>query len=255
VTQNYPPARHMLRDLQFSFEHDDNDTSRAWMPIVAEVCDATGSVRAGVLATLVDVIGGGLASSVAHPNWIATADLTVHVVGRVEAGATVEARGRVLRAGRTTVVLEVDLADDAEREFGVATMSFSVLPRRDSNPDVSESMRRERTTMATTSSRLTEPIHDALGAQIVDGAIEVPVTDWAKNSMDAMQGGLVALLADLAGERALASAVNDLHIVYLGFGRVGPIRAQAQRLGSRAARIEIFDTGAGNRRMAIASVA
>jgi uncharacterized protein (TIGR00369 family) len=248
VTLNYPPERHMLRDLQFSFEHHGNE-SRAWMPVVEEVCDASGSVRTGVLATLVDVIGGGLAATVAQPNWIATADLTVHVVGRVAAGETIEAQARVLRAGRTTLVLEVDLV-----EVGIATMSFCVLPRRDTNLDVSDSMRSERTTMSTTSSRLTEPIDDALGAQIVDGAIEVPVTDWGKNSMDAMQGGLVALLADLAGERALGAPINDLQIVYLGFGRVGPIRAQVDVLGPRAARVEIIDTGADQRRMAIASV-
>jgi acyl-coenzyme A thioesterase PaaI-like protein len=129
-----------------------------------------------------------------------------------------------------------------------------VLPRRDANLDVSDSMRPERTTMATASSRLAEPIETALGAQIVDGSIEVPVTDWAKNSMDAMQGGLVALLADLAGERALGAPVSDLHIVYLGFGRVGPVRSKVERLGTRAARVEIIDTGADNRRMAIASV-
>jgi acyl-coenzyme A thioesterase PaaI-like protein len=162
----------------------------------------------------------------------------------------VEAQARVLRAGRTTLVLEVDLVD-----VGIATMSFSVLPRRDANLDVSDSMRPERTTMATATSRLSEPIHDAMGAQIVGDAIEVPVTDWAKNSMDAMQGGLVALLADLAGERALGKPVNDLHIVYLGFGRVGPIRAQVEQLGPHAARVEVIDKGADNRRMAIASVA
>ena len=51
------------------------------MPVVPELCTADGSVRAGALATLVDVIGGGLAATVAHPDWIATADLTLHLVG------------------------------------------------------------------------------------------------------------------------------------------------------------------------------
>src|SRR5438552_2029443 len=71
-----------------------------------------GAARAGgALAALVDVIGGGLAARVAQPDWIATADLTLHLTGTATAGA-VEARGRVAHAGRTTVVIEVGLFDD-----------------------------------------------------------------------------------------------------------------------------------------------
>jgi uncharacterized protein (TIGR00369 family) len=90
------------------------------------VCTADGAVRAGALATLVDVIGGGLAATVAHPGWIATADLTLHVVAAVT-GGSVEARARVAHAGRTTVVIEVDLYDDDEVCVGIATMSFFVV--------------------------------------------------------------------------------------------------------------------------------
>ena len=52
------------------------------MPVVPELCGDDGAVRAGALATLVDVIGGGLAATTAHPNWIATADLTLHLTAR-----------------------------------------------------------------------------------------------------------------------------------------------------------------------------
>ena len=37
--------------------------SRAWLPVVPGVCGDDGAVRAGALATLVDVIGGGLAAT------------------------------------------------------------------------------------------------------------------------------------------------------------------------------------------------
>ena len=108
----YPPERHLLRDLRLSFEHGSDRTSRAWMPVAPELCAADGAVRAGALATLVDVIGGGLAAAAAHPGWIATADLTLHLVGAVTAGS-IEARARVVHAGRTTVVIEVGLHDDS----------------------------------------------------------------------------------------------------------------------------------------------
>jgi len=65
----YPPDEHMLRDLRFTFDHGvDGRTSRAWMPVVPEICTDLGHARAGALATLVDVIGGGLAANAAAPN-------------------------------------------------------------------------------------------------------------------------------------------------------------------------------------------
>ena len=108
------------------------------MPVVPELCTSDGAMRAGALATLVDVIGGGLAATVAHPGWIATADLTLHVVGAATQGS-VEARARVAHVGRTTVVIEVELHDDEGADIGIATMSFAVLPRRDDNPDITAS--------------------------------------------------------------------------------------------------------------------
>ena len=139
MAASYPPDRHLLRDLRLHFERGDDSTSRAWMPVVPELCASDGSARAGALATLVDVIGGGLAATAAQPDWIATADLTLHIVGAATSGS-VAANARVVHAGRTTVVIEVELRDDNDHEIGLATMSFARLTRRDTNPDLGASM-------------------------------------------------------------------------------------------------------------------
>jgi len=265
MTAAYPPDDHLLRDLRFTFEHDDDERrSRAWMPVVPELCTDLGHARAGALATLVDVIGGGLAASAAAPGWIATADLTLHLVAAAHPGSIVEARAEVLRAGRTTVVLEVGLADDRDREIGIATMSFAVLPRRDTNPEI-ERIRDSPSTMATAESRLARPLLTELGVHVVDaarGTIEVPVIDWSLNSMGAMQGGVVATVAEVAAETALRAAtgeplvVADLTLTYLGFGRVGPIRSEVEVLGTGvghgSARVELVDAGAESRQMTVA---
>jgi uncharacterized protein (TIGR00369 family) len=264
MTAVYPPDHHLLRDLRFSFEHDaDGRRSRAWMPVVRELCTDLGHARAGVLATLVDVIGGGLAASAAAPGWIATADLTLHLVGAARPGSVVEARAEVLRAGRTTVVLEVALVDEHERNVGIATMSFAVLPRREANPEV-DRVRDSPSTMATARSRLDRPLLEELGVQVRDparGVIEVPVTDWSRNSMGSMQGGVVATVAEVAAETALRAATNeqlvvtDLQVTYLGFGRVGPVRTTAEALGTGdghgSARVELVDAGAESRQMTV----
>ncbi len=234
MTTVYPPEHHLLRELRFSFEHDaEGRRSRAWMPVVPEICTDRGSAHAGALATLVDVIGGGLAASAAAPGWIATADLTLHIVRGARPGSVVEARADVVRAGRTTVVIEVALLDEQEQHLGLATMSFAVLPRRDTNPEIT-SIRQSSSTMALPESRLTRPLLEELGVEIVDaaaGVIAVPVDDWCRNSMGAMQGGVVATVAEVAAENALRAAtgeplvVTDLSVTYLGFGRVGPIQS------------------------------
>jgi uncharacterized protein (TIGR00369 family) len=184
-------------------------------------------------------------------------------VGGAPPGSVVEARGAVLRAGRTTVVIEVALVDDAERDIGLATMSFAVLPRRDTNPDA-DHVREGPTTMATRESRLRRPLLEELGVRVRDvelGIIEVPVAEWSLNSMGAMQGGVVATVADVAAEAALRSAtdeplvVTDLYVTYLGFGRVGPVVTAVEVLGTGpghgAARVELVDSGAENRQMTV----
>ena len=265
MTANYPPDRHLLRDLRLEFDHSDDTTSRAWMPVVPELCADDGSVRAGALATLVDVIGGGLAATAAQPDWIATADLTLHVVGEATTG-TVAARARVVHAGRTTVVIEVELYDHHDRaighdrEIGLATMSFARLPRRVDNPDVRASMSSGPSTMALPTSRLDSSLLEMLGVRVIDaarGELEVPVAEWSLNSLGAMQGGAVATVIDAAAEAATRAAtseplvVTDLQITYLALGRVGPIRTQVDVLGiapgHARARVELVDTGAASR--------
>ena len=264
MTAGYPPDHHLLRDLQFSFDHHaDGTRSRAWMPVVGELCTDLGHARAGALATLVDVIGGGLAASAAAPGWIATADLTLHLVGAARPGSVVEARAEVLRAGRTTVVIEVALVDDRERGIGLATMSFAVLPRRETNPEI-ELIRDSPTTMSTPQSHLARPLLDELGIEVRDaarGVIDAPVIDWSRNSMGALQGGVVATVAEVAAETALRAAtgeqlvVNDLQVTYLGFGRAGPVQSAVAVLGTGAghgsARIELVDAGAQSKQMTV----
>ncbi|HTK15296.1 MAG TPA: PaaI family thioesterase [Acidimicrobiia bacterium] len=262
----YPPDRHLLRDLRLEFDHSDESDSRAWLPIVPELCAGDGIVRAGALETLVDVIGGGLAATAAQPDWIATADLTLHVVGAATSGS-VEARARVVHAGRTTVVIEVELYDHADREIGLATMSFARLPRRDENPDIGTSRSDGPSTMALPTSRLDAPLVDMLGARVVDaarGELEVPVGEWTLNSLGAMQGGAVATVIDAAAEAAIRSAtserlvVTDLQVTYLALGRVGPIRTSVEVLGVSAgharARVELVDAGAESRVTTLARV-
>jgi uncharacterized protein (TIGR00369 family) len=259
MATTYPPDRHLLRDLRLSFEHQAEGTSRAWMPVVPELTAADGAARAGALATLVDVIGGGLAAQTAQPDWIATADLTLHLAGAATSGS-VEARARVAHSGRTTVVIEVTLHDREGSEIGRATMSFARLPRRVSNPDISSSMTSSTSSMARPDSCLQRPLSDEIGIRVVDapsGVVEAPVLEWSRNSLGSMQGGAVAVVTDAAAQAAADHSgagpvvVTDLQLTYLALARVGPIRTRVDVLDARpgvvAARVELIDCGADDR--------
>lgn len=230
----YPPPQHMLRDLAIAFEHGDDGTSRAWLPVTEHVCNERGRVRAGVVATVVDVIGGGMAAIAAQPNWMATADLTLHVVAPLT-GPTLAVEGTVVRAGRSTIVLEAEVRDDrADAPLGaLATMTFSVLPRRASNPTVVPRPPDDGSapqSMARDGGGLLRDVYDAFGfVDRGDGVVEVTPQPYVLNSMGALQGGVLASLADAATVSALGERFEtvDLHLFYLAFAKEGPVRADA----------------------------
>ena len=69
------PARHFLADLGMEAESIGDSGGCVRIPVTPRVTAADGGVRAGVLATLVDVVGGTLAARELRPDWMATADL------------------------------------------------------------------------------------------------------------------------------------------------------------------------------------
>lgn len=262
--QAYPPARHILRDLQLTVEHRPDGSSTGWMPVSPHICNPSGSPRAGVLAILVDVVGGGLAAIAVRPDWIATADLTLHLTPRPVADE-IQAHGRVVRQGRTTVVAEVSLRDGSGASLGLATMSFAVLPHRAENLSVDQADRVIQMTMATTESGFAVPFHERVELTVSDvtgGGVELPLSEYVANSMGAIQGGMIAATADAAAAHALRDACGgpvetvDLQITYLALAKVGPIRTQTRVLSATpefgTAHVEIVDTGAADRLTTVA---
>jgi uncharacterized protein (TIGR00369 family) len=277
----YPPPEHLLGDLGMVAELTTAET--AWVrtratPLVAA---ADGGVRSGVLATLVDIVGGAIAARVLRPDWMATADLTVQRIGPV-LGPQVEARGSVLRRGRTTLVIEalVVAVDEEGRPAEVegrpadpvawASMTFAVLPARDPAPTVTmpEGL---PSNWAFTGRGLQGPVHDVVGIEVVDaaaGRVSLEVRPYLHNSFGAVQGGVIGMLAEAAGAEALGAArggdasgvvVTDLQIAYLALGRVGPVVTSARVLGTGvdgrcSAVVEIRDGGADDRLMTVANV-
>lgn len=253
----YPPEHHVLRDLAIEVQHG-RERSRAWLPCPPEVCDEQGRVRIGAVATAVDAVCGGMAAIAAAPGWIATADFTLHVLAPLEA-SELEARATVRRAGRTTVVMDAEVVatERPTTPLALGSLTFSVLQRRDSNPVLdappAEGEAPRRSFLGATN-RFTQPVYDACGfVDHGDGAVEVAVHDYIRNSLGGVQGGVLASLVDAATHSALGPGFQtiDFQLTYLALAKEGPLRATARRErvdgDFGAVSVSVHDVGAGRR--------
>ncbi|MBW2423207.1 MAG: hypothetical protein JRG86_03115 [Deltaproteobacteria bacterium] len=264
---SYPAPEHLLRDLRVVVERDERGVTGC-VEIVPEMLDATGRVRLGVLATVVDVAGGECAIRAVRPDWIATSDLSVYATTRPESG-TLAVRPRVLRKGRQTVVLDAAFEErETGRELGLATLGFAILPARSEFQKNGHWAEAEgaRTEFAHDHSRLQAPLLDTLGIEPDPerpGVAHLAVRPYVINSLGAMQGGAIAILLDAAAEdfafRKLGrpAQLRGLAIHYLKLGRVGPIRAESCPIGETnegvLLRVSLFDEGQDDALLTVAT--
>jgi uncharacterized protein (TIGR00369 family) len=256
----------MLRDLHLEIGRRDGSVAvRA--PAVSALHSRAGAVGAGVLGVAIDVIGGNLALRAVQPDWCVTSTLALHLLRPLS--RDFEVTGTPLRAGTTHVVLDAEVAD-GDRAAGpcaVASMTFTRIPRRNNMMPFVEPDGQTTFAFADESSGLGAPFLEQLGCHVIDaeaGVVELPVGDYVRNSVGALQGGAVVALVDAAAESVASArmgegvATQDLEIHFLALGRVGPVRSRATWLaGSRSdarLRIELVDRGQGDRLVSVAVV-
>ena len=264
----YPPDDHVLRDLPFEMEETGPRSAVSHLRLTPNHCDH-GRVDPATLLVLTDVLGGFLVGRVIAPDWMATAQLALHMfehpgVGELRIGAT------VVRAGRSTVVVSADIAvgparpaghgvsgagSDGPRRVGAAELTFVRLPRRDTTLDLPTDgpSAGRRLSLAVPGSGLTAPLRRSIGVDESRGSVALEVTPYVRNSFGAVNGGVVAALAAVAAEGAAAERtgvpvrVADVGVTYLAQARVGPVEASASvlRVDGPVAlvRVEVRDPG------------
>lgn len=264
----YPPEHHIVRDLAPVVVRDQAG-STIQLPIVPALLDEGGRPHVGVIATIIDMVAGETAIREVLPQWIATSNLSLHT-GDLPSEGTLRARPRVLRKGRTTLVMEV-LVDQLETgvECGLSTVGFSILPERNAlqaRVDWAEKPQ-PRSEFARPGSGLDEPLYDALGLAFdaTDPALaRLAVGPYVINTLGAMQGGVVAILIDAAADHHAAHAlgeparVRSLEIHYLKLARVGPVRAEARTIGTTGSglvlRVSLYDEGTDDTLLSVATL-
>jgi uncharacterized protein (TIGR00369 family) len=102
------------------------------LPVSPQVVNTSGALQGGLIATLADVAGGQLGQHhLPTGAGMTTADLFVRYLRPITEGSA-RAVARVLRAGRRSIVTQVDVFRSGDDELAAtATVNFAVVKRTD----------------------------------------------------------------------------------------------------------------------------
>ena len=214
----------------------------------------TDRVRMGVLATLVDMVAGSPAHAVINP----TVDLRVSLLERAPSAGPIELVCYPVKIGQRLFVGETLLhAGDVTRPFARSLCTFINQPL-----PVEHSTRDHLPRGPLGAESYDESL---LLREPVPGTFEMDAHEAVRNGpAGTIQGGAQALLAELAGERALADdcdgeyEVVDLEIRYLNRVRTGPVLATGEVipgvLDGACVRVPTIEPGADGRIVSLSSL-
>jgi hypothetical protein len=121
-------------------------------------------------------------------------------------------------------IIDVDIREAARapggsaRSIGTAMMSFSRLPRRGNTPAFQSGVETsEPVDFGIEGSGLKRPYRDAAGVRVLDegaGVVEIELREYVRNSVGVLQGGMIAVLAEAAGEMAACAAAGKPMTIY-----------------------------------------
>lgn len=247
----YPPPDHVLQDLGIEFQDlrvDDETRAR----LEGRLCIASTQLghgdilQTGLLATAVDLMAGRLARQLVAPDWVATAHLELHTLAP-PIRAVYSVTGLTLRRGKGHIVTAIDIVNGAGDAVAQSTITYARLPADNlRQPSEHSSLRPPDGASA---ARETESnVLDRIGVRSHPGGPELRLHDYIRNSLGGLQGGMSALLVDLACEQESGGHPTiDLSLHYLNVGRTGPFQARPRlmrQIGeSRLIGVEVIDAG------------
>ena len=221
-----------------------------------------GALRATVVASAVDLVGGLHTRAIAGTDATFTSDLSIWIP-RPDTPEARVARGETLRVGRRLITTRVVLSsrgpgDEAGTDacYALGETTFTRIPRP---PEEAPDIRRLSLPESIPRHPLDRPLDEAVGIHTIDageGHVELPLRGGLLNPEGVMQGALVALVVEcaalsIAAEHAGGSpAVTELDLRYLASASEGPVYSRASWIGpaaERMLRVELRDAGREDR--------
>jgi uncharacterized protein (TIGR00369 family) len=221
-----------------------------------------GGLVASALLSCVDSVAGALSGLVVLPRWTVTTSLMLQMHRLAQIGP-LRFHGRVLRQGRSGVVVAVDIVDEGAMDVQVAT-AIVTCAALDSGSKGRRVDRPLVIPMAPVDPHV-QPVEEFFRIEPGSGPVtRMELAPHLRNSWGTLHGGAVATLADVAAGRAaeqggtVPMATTEVVLHYLSPGRVGPIEASGEVLGSRrdgtVVRVAVRDLGQDHRLVSVASV-
>ncbi|HTK15295.1 MAG TPA: PaaI family thioesterase [Acidimicrobiia bacterium] len=217
-------------------------------PAAAHLRGPHGGVRAGALLTMLDNVGGLCGGLAALPEgWVVSTNLSARSA-ELEHVGPMRIDARVLRQGRSSVLTGVQIHDEGAHDALVVdgVLTSAILVPQSGPPQWT------RPLVLDAGDPPPEPVPDIpqwLGARPIDAStIEMKLAESLRNPWGILHGGAVASFVDLAAEHVTGGITADVVLHFLAPNRIGPVRATARAIGSRAdgtvLRVEVRDHGA-----------
>jgi acyl-coenzyme A thioesterase PaaI-like protein len=238
--------RDFTADLGHTHRFDD-DGSIVEIPVTPALLTPDGNgIRVSILASFADLTTGSIASAAMAPRIPLTVSLRIHRAS-MTAPRELVVRGRVVSLGRSHAVLEAEFrAAESAELIASSVVGFMASPRPG---DVFKTPIRDFSARGT----LTAPFADQLGAVVLaPGMVELERRPYVMQGSGTVQGGALALVAELAAESAVNRPVLDLDLSYLAAVRHGPVRSSVRVLDRSTIRVELVDGGDSDRRAVLA---
>ncbi len=218
---------------------------------------ANGNVRAGALLTAADSSAGLCGGLAVLPGWVVTTNIMLHITSFEHVGP-LRTCARVLRTGKKAVVTAMHIIDLGRDNALIAdgVLTSAVLHPEGGPPNYPRPLVIDASTH---DSWTTEELPDFLAVR-TDGPsrLSIELNDRLRNPWGILHGGAIAALVDVAAEHTTGGVTTDVVLHFLAPGRVGPVAATVEPIGTRpdgtVVRVEIRDSGADNRLIAISVV-
>ena len=238
-----PRRTHLLQELGFAVRQDGEVLHGTASVTPYMHVPGTDCLRVSILASWADMLCGLLSMQAFDGRVSVTLELDVHLYRPAPGSGTVTATGRVLKAGRSVFVGEVEFADARGEAFGFSAASFMAAPDATLRPP-----RAPRLDIPPQETLLSMPLAERADCKRQAAGVAVlHKSDDGLNGAKTVHGGLIALAAEEALlSLAPGTSLSSLAVRYLQPVRVGPAVATAAVRGGLG-RVSLRDSGSGDR--------
>jgi acyl-coenzyme A thioesterase PaaI-like protein len=241
--RHHPHRHHLLSELGFTSRLVGGELHGSGAIAPPMHVPGTSLLRTSILATWADMLGGTMTMRAITPRVPVTLELDVQLYRPAPSAGRLQAIGRVAKAGRSVIVIEVDFLDERGETFAFSGSSFMAAP--DSSVTLPLPASIDRPPREPT---MTLPLADRAGCKREQpGTAVLPRVEDGLNGVGTIHGGLLALAAEEAVlSLAPGETLSSLGLRYLQPVRVGPAVATAT-ISAGLGRVELRDCGREDR--------